>query len=176
MMESAPGETPVICQVRVFVPAKSVPTLIVGVATEKRPLADFSVTETLDRLVYLAALTWFSMLTVTVWFHLGSRSLVSGLWGPPPICPSIDCMSYGMGCMDSRILRTPVKQGLRLRWQWQPRALVLKCEFILMTGFGVNDYYKRHNYKLLCEKNRIHLKSFLCKGSLKSTRAVFAEE
>ena len=40
--------------------------LIVGVATEKRPFADFSVTETLDRLVYLAALTWFSMLTVTI--------------------------------------------------------------------------------------------------------------
>jgi len=66
MIESAPAETPFICQVKVFVPAKSVPTFIVGVTTEKRPFADFSVTETLDRLVYLAALTWFSMLTVTV--------------------------------------------------------------------------------------------------------------
>ena len=66
MIESAPAETPVICQVKVFVPAKSVPMLIVGVATEKRPFADFIVTETLDRLVYLAALTWFSMLTVTI--------------------------------------------------------------------------------------------------------------
>ena len=63
MIESAPAETPVICQVKVFAPAKSVPTLIVGVATEKRPFAVFSVTETLDRLVYLAAFTWFSMLT-----------------------------------------------------------------------------------------------------------------
>jgi len=53
---------------------------------------------------------------------------------------------------------------------------ILKCEFILITVFGANDYYKRHNYKLFCEKNRIHLASFLCKGSLKSTRAVFAEK
>jgi len=90
MIESAPAETPVICQVNVFVPAKSVPMLIVGVATEKRPFADFSVTETLDRLVYRAALTWFSMLTVTVLVSptskvagiefAGSPSIMSKYW------------------------------------------------------------------------------------------------
>lgn len=81
MIESAPTEVPVICHVTVFVPAKSVPMLTVDVATEKCPFVDFNVADTPNRLVYLAVLTWFSIVTMTV--LLSPTFKANGIWFEP---------------------------------------------------------------------------------------------
>ena len=64
---SDPAETPVICQETVLdPPADKLPTLTVGALTEKCPLCELRLAETLDNTLFSGLLTVFVMAAVTI--------------------------------------------------------------------------------------------------------------
>jgi hypothetical protein len=66
--ESGPAEIAVICQDKVVDPPDKLPTLTVGELTEKCPLCERKLAETVDKTLYIGLLTEFVTTAVTTEF------------------------------------------------------------------------------------------------------------
>ena len=109
---SEPWETPVICQVAVAVPVGRVPTLKVGVVTEKWPFCELSVRETLDNWLFKAALLMFDTATVTVWVWPTCRVAGILFWLCPQVCLTVGyTLNRGMCCIGLWKLKTQAQQA-----------------------------------------------------------------